>query len=869
MYVIAKSHKKRYNITMHKGYRIISVEAVDIYKHEQEYGVAVGYKLPDVKSDAYFWIFMNKLDYSLDSIELEKAYVRICRKKFSFADEHNNSYTLAVINVKFNFTYKPDDGKPVKVKQLREYFYANGFNVNGIHYVRYKRSAGSSRAGTCLFIDERLYKYMTKWSECGLKSQSDLASWESYRALSLSGIKGTIEIPLNGILFVSDYKSMFTDEVVSVKLRDGKLIAEQKQTQITNDIWDGESLLDESLFAGKYADKHMLLLRNKFFKSCAFKTRLQKWIKDKRITLADLKARGFVTLATDISQIVMVTTPNSLKYLKFVGALSDKNIRKWAENVNSTFGVVKWDKRTKYFGGKLVQSSYQFLNTLGLNEQQAVQLLQPSIDYISLIRKDIDFMRYHFTDAFARESDGEEKQDRVDGLAERADVIFTLMHKCPHFDETELYANFRDDVVKGLKGRLKHGHILLNGTNATLFGNGAELLKYIAGEEVTSELKNGQIRCERFEDGAKLLCARSPHITMGNLYLVENNTGGEIWNYFNLGENIVCVNAINENIQQRLNGCDYDSDTMLITDDELLVAAAEKHNVLFKVPVCNIVSGGNANNTLSELDHKTSENKIGEIVNLSQKLNSLIWDKLNRGSSTSDILPIYEDVCNLAVLSGLEIDKAKRAYDNVNVGAEITALRKKYNAPAPVFFQEIDEVYRSGEKQYVFYNTAMDYLYRLISKVQFRKGREQFNLSIPISASLAYNITSGNATEYRHKDKIVGIIDEYKAKINRLYMELRSADEQEQEVIYERISNEKAERDKKVSKWLSNENVLILVIRHYEKNSASDWRIYAALINHPIFSELLIELYDRFVINVVEDPDGEYSLYGTKFAKKF
>lgn len=854
---------------MIKSYRIISVEAADIYKHEQEYGFAVGHKLPDIKSDAYFGLFKNKLDYSLDSIELEKAYTRICRKKFSFVDEHNNSYTLAVINVKFNFTYKPESGKPVKVKQLREHFYSNGFNTNGTHYVRYKRSAGSSREGTCLFIDERLYKYMTKWSECGLKSQSDLASWESYRALSLSGIKGTIEIPLNGILFVPDYKSTFKDEVVSVEIQDGKLTAQTKQTQITNDIWDGESLLDESLFAGKYADKHMLLLRNKFFKSCAFKTKLQKWIKDKGIILADMKARGFITLATDISQIVMVTTPNSLKYLKFVGALSDKNIRKWTENVNSAFGVVKWDKRTKYFGGKLVQSSYQFLNTLGLNVQQAEQLLQPSIDYKSLIRKDIDFMRYHFTDAFARECDGEEKQERADGLTERADVIFTLMHKCPHFDETELYSNFRDDVVKGLKERLKRGHILLNGTNATLFGNGTELLKYIAGEEVTSELNNGQIRCERFENGVKLLCARSPHITMGNLCLVENNTDGEIWDYFDLDENIVCVNAINENIQQRLNGCDYDSDTMLITDNKLLVKSAEKYNNLFKVPVCNIMSVGNANNALSELDHKTSENKIGEIVNLSQKLNSLIWDKLNNGASAEDVLSIYEDVCKLAVLSGLEIDKAKRAYDNVNVGSELAALRKKYNTPALVFFQEIDEKRNEEKKEYTHYDTTMDYIYGLTSKIHFRKGREQFNLSIPISASLAYNIASGNATEYRHKDKIVGIIDEYKAKINRLYMDLRSVDEKERDVIYDRIANEKAERDKKVSKWLTNENVLILVLRHFEKNSASDWRIYAALINHPIFSELISETYDRFIIKVVEDPDGEYSLYGQKFAKKF
>ncbi|MCX4363522.1 MAG: hypothetical protein OSJ74_09100, partial [Clostridia bacterium] len=119
-----------------------------------------------------------------------------------------------------------------------------------------------------------------------------------------------------------------------------------------------------------------------------------------------------------------------------------------------------------------------------------------------------------------------------------------------------------------------------------------------------------------------------------------------------LGENIVCVNAINENIQQRLNGCDYDSDTMLITDDTLLVETAENYNSLFKVPVCGIESIGITNNALFELDHKTSENKIGEIVNLSQKLNSLIWDRLHNGASTTDILLIYEDVCKLAVLSG-------------------------------------------------------------------------------------------------------------------------------------------------------------------------------------------------------------------------
>ena len=840
----------------------MSVEAADIYKAEMENGAAVGVQLPERSSDACFRLFKVFLDNSLDSAALEKTYTRVCRKKFSFADKYGNAYTLAVVNVKFNYIFKSEGGKPVNLKALREHFYTNGFCVNGVHYVRYKRSAGSSREGRCLFIDERLFRAMNKWSDCGLKEQKDLASWESYKALSLSSVKGTVEIPLEGILFVPDYKSTFTEEVVSVEIKDGSLCAEQKQAQITNDIWDGESLLDESLFAGNYADKHMLLLRNKFFKSCAFRTKLQKWFADKHITLSDLKVRGFVTLAEDIAQIVMVTTPNSLKYLKFVGGLSEKNIKQWAAHTDGTFGVVKWDQPTRFFHGKMVQSSYQLLNTLPLTEEEVRTLLQLSIDYIALLRKDTDFMRYHFTDAFAREKDGEEEQQ--DGLAERADVIFTLLHNYPYFDETALYANFRSDVVRSLKERLKCGHILLNGTNATLFGNGPELLKYLAGEEMIPELKPGQVRSERFADGAKLLCARSPHITMGNLYCVENTLGGGVWSYFDLGENIVCVNAIGENLQQRLNGCDYDSDTMLITDDALLVNAAERYKDFFKVPVCNIQAEAKTEQTLAELDHDTSVNKIGEIVNLSQKLNSILWDEIYKGADEENILAIYSDICKLAVLSGLEIDKAKRTFEDIRVSKELTALRKKYARPSPQFFAEIDE---RKTKQYAFYPTAMDYLYARVKKLHFRKGREQYEVYRPISSNLSYNISSGNATEYRHKNKIVAIIDESKAAVNRLYQAIRTADEQERKVLYAQIADIKKERDKQVSKWLTNENVLILVLRHYEKNSAADWRVYAALINHPIFSEFLWELYDGTALQVVEDENGEYTLYGRKFTK--
>ena len=174
-----------------------------------------------------------------------------------------------------------------------------------------------------------------------------------------------------------------------------------------------------------------------------------------------------------------------------------------------------------------------------------------------------------------------------------------------------------------------------------------------------------------------------------------------------------------------------------------------------------------------------------------------------------------------------------------------------------LFFQEIDEAYGSGEKQYAFYNTTMDYIYKAVKAFHFRKGKAKSKEYEPISRIFGNRTTSDNATDYRHRDKIIEICDEYKARLGRLYMALRSADEKEREVIYERIQDEKAERDSKVSRWLTSINVMLFVIRHYEKNSPSDWRIYAPLINTPLFQkEMLAYPVPEFFI--VEDPDGMF-----------
>ncbi|MDD6249503.1 MAG: hypothetical protein PUA88_00465 [Bacillales bacterium] len=855
-----------------KGYHIISLEAKDIYEQELINGVEKGYVLPSKNDRAYFGLFKNVLDYSLDLIELEKCYQKIYRNnKFCFEDEYKNKYTLTIINLKFTYTYK-DENNGKDLKQLREYFYKNGFNLGGVHYVRYKRSSGSSRQGKCLFINDKLLSHMSKWGECGLNPTGDLASWEAYKSLSLSSLKGTIDIPLNGILFIPDCKSEFFEEVVSVEEKDGALVATTKEAPIKNDIWDGESLLDESLFVEDYAEKHMLLLRNKFFKSCAFRTKLQKWFKDKNITLDDLKARGFITLATDISQIVMVTTPNSMKFLKFMkGDLTENNVQKWVDKVDSTFGVVKYDKRTKFFNGKMVQTSYQFINTLCFTEGQVEELLKPSKDYLTTIRNDYDFMRYHFSDAYKRE-ESDETEELSDGLAERSDVIFKLMGINYDFKDTKLYYNFRNDVVESQKDRLKQGHILLMGTNATLFGNGPEMLLALSGEfdlhSKTNEptiLTKGEIACNKFENGEKLVCARSPHITMGNLYCATNNLSGDIWDYFDLGENIVCVNAIGENIQQRLNGCDYDSDAMLITNDKLIVETAFKQKDTFKVPVCSIKSDGKKKPSLWELDYNTSENKIGHIVNLSQKLNSILWDKLNSGLDYESIQEIYEDVCKLAVLSGIEIDKAKRAYDKISVSKEINKIANKHNVISPEFFKEIDFGYGIKERKYSFYDTPMEYVYKSVKDIDYRKGKEK-EIEYRAISGMLKEPTLKKSTAYDHKREIIAISKEYKEKLDFLYSELRRADDDEKDNLYVKIKQTKDKRNEEVKELLSEEYVLYLILKEYEKEASENWHLYAPLLENELFKGML-KMSKEKMQKVVSKDDGEYDLYGLKFAK--
>ena len=507
------------------------------------------------------------------------------------------------------------------VADIRSELYTKGFICNGIKYVRFKRSSGSSRVGKCLFIDEKLYYRMHKWEMCGIKVNNgedvDLASLEPYIALTLSSIIDTIQIHPENILVVDDYESVFKDKAVATRLEDGRLVSKPEVVEITNSIWDGQSLMDRSIFLDFLeqqkrnkvkgaVERGMLLLRARFFKSCCFNANIQQWFADNGITSVG-QLNGY-TRATKIEDVKLITTPSSIKYLKF-GSMD-----KWFDVMESTFGVVKHEKKTHFFEGRMVQTHYQLLNTLQMTPAEVEQLVKPSLDYARMIKTNPAALRHQISYKYHTEDDTFYTKE----ITSRNDIIYNMLGISDKFVDTKLYRQFRDDLIKSFLKNLRCGHILVRGNYSTLCGNPIEMLQQSIGKFGGKSLITPEtIHSVNFEDGIDILGSRSPHVTVGNVLITKNVIYPEITKYLNPTEEIVYVNSINENLLERLSGSDFDSDTLLLTNNEILINAAKRNYIKFPVPTKLVESTKVKRKYTSEqqadLDIKTSVNKIGEI----------------------------------------------------------------------------------------------------------------------------------------------------------------------------------------------------------------------------------------------------------------
>ena len=308
-----------------------------------------------------------------------------------------------------------------------------------------------------------------------------------------------------------------------------------------------------------------------------------------------------------------------------------------------------------------------------------------------------------------------------------------------------------------------------------------EMLLSIIGKFDGSTLHKGkEVYCSKYRDGAVLTAFRNPHIASGNVLSCKNVYHDEFVRYFSFTDNICVINSYDNDIMDRLQGADFDSDTILLSNNPILVKKGKKCKK-YLTPINKIEIKATKrkynNEEMAEIDIAIVDNKVGQIVNLSQQYNSYYFHELNSGNAKAEKLKeMYDIISKLSSLSQVEIDKPKKYYEKevLNMLNELTMLRKSELVPKkdngktlkpikPLFFKLIDD-----NKKSIFepFDCPMDYLQDALKDIDRMKDKTTTTILDFLDFPKNYDSHKANKIQI---DLLKEIVEDLEKKTNEIW----------------------------------------------------------------------------------------------------
>lgn len=565
-------------------------------------------------------------------------------------------------------------------EELRMKYYLEGVNVtytsykkNGterkretIHYKMLYRSTGKAKKGSCMFIRDYLYKKSINFLRMGIEPDNDnpmIVEMSAYAPLVSSGIVGKVQIHPENILILKDIDSFFKTNVISIETDEQKHCIAKRINDYTlsNTLFDGQALIDNSIFP-PWGNGY-ILLRHHFCKMAAFNANIQEFFRDyfgdqyDNATVIDMFG-----IKHYVKDIELITTDNAMKWIKF-----NKSYEYWCDWVNANhcmFGVVKTAHESKL--GNYQRMSYQMVNSL--DESIMENVVKESVDYITRLKTDTDcFLKF---------------LEKGKNFSNDYDVLIALYKHNPEFERSSYFRERRKTIIKSYALALKSGQLIQNAENLTIVGSPYAMLLYgatgdvdIALSDSTFNIEYGTIQCytERFEDKEYLAFFRSPFNSKNNLTYLHNKYDFRFQKYFNFGKQVVAVNMVGTDFQDRNNGADQDSDFGYTTNQPDIVNHARMCYLNYPTIVNNVPKDTNKYSNSMEsyaiVDNALarSQTDIGESSNLAQIAQTY-------ACNFDD--PKYDDyVCILSTIAQIAIDSAKRRFD-IDSTAEIKRIKQ-------------------------------------------------------------------------------------------------------------------------------------------------------------------------------------------------
>lgn len=451
--------------------------------------------------------------------------------------------------------------KELSNEELRTLYYNDGVNVeyitrdrNGnikkketIHYKMLFRSTGKAKKGSCMFIRDKLYKKARNFLYMGIEPTDEnpmIVELSAYAPLVASGIVGKIKINPKNILILKDVDRFFKTNVISVETDENKHCFAKRinDYELKNTLFDGQALIDSSIFPNW--GNGYILLRHHFCKMAAFNTNIQGFFRDyfgenyQTATVKDMFGNEHY-----VKDIELITTDNAMKWLKF-GVSYDYWCEKVYEN-NCLFGIVKTAHPSKL--GSVQKMSYQMVNSLDVDIMKNV--VKKSYDYVIKLKTDDSVFLNHLR--------------KNSNFSNDYDVLVALCEHNPDFVRSKYFRKRKETIIKNYILNLKSGKIMQDADNLTIVGSPYAMLLYgatgdekIVDSDDTFCFEKNTIQCytERFQDNEYLAGFRSPFNGKYNLTYMHNIYDERFKKYFNFGKQILAVNMIGTDFQDKNNG---------------------------------------------------------------------------------------------------------------------------------------------------------------------------------------------------------------------------------------------------------------------------------------------------------------------------
>ncbi|MDF2844044.1 MAG: hypothetical protein K0R00_2470, partial [Herbinix sp.] len=571
------------------------------------------------------------------------------------------------------------------------------------------------------------------------------------------------------ILFLEDRESECKAEANIVKVKNGICVVEPEETTISNWLWDGMSLIDSD-FLEEHIKQNgvelnsMVLLRNHFFKSCAFKTRIKLFMQERFGEDYETKTIKDMFGTKKAKDIKLIVTDKSLKWLKFTNLMGDNPYKYWCDRLKEDgyiFGIVKTDHPSKL--GSVQKMSAQMINSLeltrGKEKEEIKEIAKLGTERVVNIKADNDeFIK------FLREKAT---------LINHYNMLADLYEYNKEFANNKWWKTEKRKVIHDYVETLRCGEIPVSGDNLTVVGNPYALLLHAIGEnwedDNTLVHEDGAIQCytKRFDSDKYITGFRSPHNSPHNILYLHNMKSDILDHYFDFSKNIIVVNMIKTTAQSKANSMDMDSDFIFATDEPTITNIGKVCYLKYKTIVNSIKEMSkeyiNEKESFAKMDSELAkaQDTIGKSSNLAQRALSWIYDEYSRTGKVNKGLE--NNIIILATLAQVAIDQCKKGFE-IDPEKEVKRIQESYimkGKKSPRFMHWTNKIKKINTKEY---KCPMDLLEKELDDISNNDSPTGYE------NQLYFNLMEGKANS-RHKNIIRDLIEDYDNKIKEHYAE--------------------------------------------------------------------------------------------------